>query len=97
MASEWTPQTGYIWRVISLPADLGRARLHNSRRARAQSHEQVTGSRLEIFANSGHFPQLDEPEKFLDVLVDFMDGTDPAQLDPRRWRELLQEHRESSA
>jgi pimeloyl-ACP methyl ester carboxylesterase len=62
-----------------------------------RAHEQVAGSRLEIFANSGHFPQLDEPEKFLDVLIDFMDGTDPAQLDPQRWRELLQEHRESSA
>jgi hypothetical protein len=57
----------------------------------------VTGSRLEIFANSGHFPQLDEPEKFLDVLIDFMDGSDPAQLDPRRWREQLQERREPSA
>jgi pimeloyl-ACP methyl ester carboxylesterase len=62
-----------------------------------RAHEQVAGSRLEIFANSGHFPQLDEPEKFLDVLIDFMDGTDPAQLDPQRWRALLQEHRESSA
>lgn len=59
-----------------------------------KAHEQVAGSRLEIFANSGHFPQLDEPEKFLDVLIDFMDGTDPAQLDPQRWRELLQEHQE---
>jgi pimeloyl-ACP methyl ester carboxylesterase len=62
-----------------------------------RAHEQVAGSRLEIFASSGHFPQLDEPEKFLDVLIDFMDGTDPAQLDPQRWRELLREHRESSA
>src|SRR3984957_1417334 len=62
-----------------------------------RAHEQVAGSRLEIFASSGHFPQLDEPEKFLDVLTDFMDGTDPAQLDPQRWRVLLQEHHESSA
>jgi pimeloyl-ACP methyl ester carboxylesterase len=44
------------------------------------AHEQVPGSRLEIFEHSGHFPQLDEPERFLDVLVDFVDSTDPAAL-----------------
>jgi pimeloyl-ACP methyl ester carboxylesterase len=42
------------------------------------AHEQLPGSRLEIFEHSGHFPQLDEPERFLDVLVDFVDSTDPA-------------------
>jgi len=42
------------------------------------AHEQMPGSRLEVFAHSGHFPQLDEPERFLDVLLDFIDSTDPA-------------------
>ena len=58
-----------------------------------RAHEQVAGSRLEIFANSGHFPQLDEPERFLEILIDFIDNTDPAQVDEQRWRELLQEDR----
>jgi pimeloyl-ACP methyl ester carboxylesterase len=53
------------------------------------THEQVKGSRLEIFADSGHFPQLDEPERFLDVLLDFIDSTEPANLDAAAWRELL--------
>jgi pimeloyl-ACP methyl ester carboxylesterase len=44
------------------------------------AHEQMPGSRLEIFEHSGHFPQLDEPERFLDVLVDFVDSTDPAGM-----------------
>ncbi len=48
------------------------------------THEQVPGSRLELFAESGHFPQLDEPERFIDVLVDFMDSTKPAALDAAR-------------
>jgi pimeloyl-ACP methyl ester carboxylesterase len=56
-----------------------------------RAHKQVAGSRLEVFAHSGHFPQLDEPERFLDVLIDFIDSTDPAQVDEQRWRELLQE------
>ena len=53
------------------------------------AHEQVPGSRLEVFADSGHFPQLDEPERFLDVLVDFIDSTEPAALSADGWRELL--------
>jgi pimeloyl-ACP methyl ester carboxylesterase len=53
------------------------------------THEQVPGSRLELFAQSGHFPQLDEPERFIDVLVDFMDSTEPAALDAERWSGLL--------
>jgi pimeloyl-ACP methyl ester carboxylesterase len=53
------------------------------------AHEQVPGSRLELFSRSGHFPQLDEPERFLDVLGDFIDSTDPATLDTDTWRERL--------
>ena len=30
------------------------------------THDQVPGSRLEVFAGSGHFPQLDEPERFIE-------------------------------
>jgi pimeloyl-ACP methyl ester carboxylesterase len=53
------------------------------------AHEQVPGSRLEVFARSGHFPQLDEPERFIDVLIEFIDSTEPAALDAERWRRLL--------
>jgi pimeloyl-ACP methyl ester carboxylesterase len=53
------------------------------------AHEQLPGSRLELFADSGHFPQLDEPERFLDVLVDFIDSTEPASMTADAWRELL--------
>ena len=51
--------------------------------------EQVPGSRLEVFAGSGHFPQLDEPERFIEVLVDFMESTVPAKLDAEQWSSLL--------
>jgi pimeloyl-ACP methyl ester carboxylesterase len=54
------------------------------------THAQVSGSRLEIFPRSGHFPQLDEPERFIDVLVDFIDSTEPAALQTDLWRELLE-------
>lgn len=53
------------------------------------THKQVPGSRFEVFPDSGHFPQLDEPERFLDVLVDFIDSTTPAALDADGWRARL--------
>jgi pimeloyl-ACP methyl ester carboxylesterase len=53
------------------------------------AHELVPSSRLEIFKGAGHFPHLDEPQRFLDVLLDFIDSTDPADLDPEQWREML--------
>jgi pimeloyl-ACP methyl ester carboxylesterase len=56
------------------------------------THEQVAGSRLEVFDSSGHFPQLDEPHRFIDVLVDFIESTEPAALGAESWRELLEPH-----
>ncbi|HWF32840.1 MAG TPA: alpha/beta hydrolase [Solirubrobacteraceae bacterium] len=52
------------------------------------THEALPSSRLELFAESGHFPQLDEPERFIEVLVDFLESTEPAP--PGAWRELLE-------
>jgi pimeloyl-ACP methyl ester carboxylesterase len=53
------------------------------------AHELVPTSRLEVFEGSGHFPHLDEPQRFLDVLLDFIDSTSPADVDPEEWREML--------
>lgn len=46
------------------------------------AHKKVPSSRLEVFADSGHFPQLDEPERFLEVVRDFIATTEPAALGP---------------
>jgi pimeloyl-ACP methyl ester carboxylesterase len=53
------------------------------------THEGMPSSRLEIFPSSGHFPHLDEPERFIDVLTDFIDSTKPARMRAEDWRELL--------
>jgi pimeloyl-ACP methyl ester carboxylesterase len=53
------------------------------------AHRVVGGSRLEVFKRSGHFPHLDEPERFIDVLCDFVEATEPASMDLARWRDLL--------
>ena len=53
------------------------------------AHEEMPGSRLEIFEQSSHFPQSEEPERFAEVLRDFMETTQPAHLDAASWRAML--------
>jgi pimeloyl-ACP methyl ester carboxylesterase len=53
------------------------------------SHKLLPASRLEVFDRSGHFPHVDEPRRFLGVLRDFLDSTQPAAIDGERWRTLL--------
>ncbi len=60
----------------------------------ALAHEAMPGSRLEMFAHSGHFPHQSEPRKFLAVLDEFIRETAPAEYDPRRWRSMLRGGRE---
>jgi pimeloyl-ACP methyl ester carboxylesterase len=53
------------------------------------AHELVPTSRLEVFEDAGHFPHVDDPQRFLDVLLDFIDSTDPARVDPEAWRDMV--------
>jgi pimeloyl-ACP methyl ester carboxylesterase len=53
------------------------------------AHERIRGSRLEIFTDAGHFPYRDHPLRFVEVLLDFMQSTESAQVDEQRWRERL--------
>lgn len=36
------------------------------------AHQAIEGSRLEIFERAGHFPHLEEPERFVSLLSKFM-------------------------
>ena len=38
------------------------------------AHEAIAGSQVKLFEGAGHFPHLDEPERFAQVLSDFMAG-----------------------
>ncbi len=53
------------------------------------AHAQIAHSRLEIFPRAGHFPHLDDPERFVEVLSEFVESTEPADVDAEGWRELL--------
>ena len=57
------------------------------------AHEALPGSRLEIFDRSGHFPHHDEPARFVALVEDFADRTNPALYDPVSWRRMLRDGR----
>jgi pimeloyl-ACP methyl ester carboxylesterase len=59
--------------------------------------ELVPSARVEVFAGAGHWPHLDEPDRFCDVLLDFMATTEPASHDLDSWRRLLSQQKEGVA
>ncbi len=61
-----------------IPADHGRA-----------AHAAMPGSRLELFAQAGHFPFNDDPDRFVDVLSDFIATTDASEYDEDHVRALM--------
>jgi pimeloyl-ACP methyl ester carboxylesterase len=52
-------------------------------------HELVPTSRLEILDGVGHFPHVEDPERFAEVLLDFMATTKPASTGHESLREVL--------
>jgi pimeloyl-ACP methyl ester carboxylesterase len=55
-----------------------------------EAHAEMPDSRLEILPGAGHFPHLGEPDRFAELLADFVDSTEPLEPDPDRLRRLLQ-------
>jgi len=53
------------------------------------AHQVIPGSRLTIFPTAGHFPHRDEPRRFVEVLLDFLQSTPAARLEGAQWQQLL--------
>jgi len=45
-----------------------------------QAHEAIPNSRLEIMHGVGHFPQAEEPIRFVELLADFLHTAEPGTL-----------------
>jgi pimeloyl-ACP methyl ester carboxylesterase len=56
-----------------------------------RAHELVPGSRLEVFERSGHFPHLDEPERFVRTVHDWIASTEPGGADFEQFRAAIRE------
>ncbi|MCZ2858522.1 alpha/beta fold hydrolase [Blastococcus sp. VKM Ac-2987] len=57
----------------------------------------VPSARVEVFPGAGHWAHLDQPERFCDVLLDFIATTEPAAHDLDSWRALLARPREGTS
>jgi pimeloyl-ACP methyl ester carboxylesterase len=56
-----------------------------------EAHAEMPGSRLEVLEGAGHFPHLGEPDRFAEILAEFIETTEPPEHDPDRLRRLLQD------
>jgi pimeloyl-ACP methyl ester carboxylesterase len=53
------------------------------------AHQTIAGSRLEIFEQAGHMPQLEVPGRFVATLERFLAETEPAHVSAEQWRARL--------
>ncbi|MEO8091278.1 MAG: alpha/beta hydrolase [bacterium] len=54
-----------------------------------RAHELIRHSRLVEFEGSGHWPQLDHPDRFADTLIDFIETTEPYEFELGRMQQQL--------
>lgn len=62
-----------------------------------EAHQRIRGSRLEIFPGAGHFPHRDDPRRFAEVLLDFVQTTKPLRVDGKRLQRRLRAGPRSAA
>ncbi|HZJ27037.1 MAG TPA: alpha/beta fold hydrolase [Acidimicrobiia bacterium] len=55
------------------------------------AHEAMPGSRLEIIEGCGHFPYVEHPRRFAEVLLAFVSSTDPVTVGPQDLARRLHE------
>jgi pimeloyl-ACP methyl ester carboxylesterase len=55
-----------------------------------EAHRHIPGSRLEVFEDVGHMPQIEAPLRFVVTLEEFLAETEPARIEPEHWHALLQ-------
>ena len=54
-----------------------------------RAHDAMPGSRLDVFQDVGHLPQLEAPAHFVEVIEQFFADTEPAHWDTAQWRARL--------
>ncbi len=56
-----------------------------------RAHEEMPGSRFELFEGAGHFPHRNDPLRFANLLADFLATTAPATVEPEAMRRRLRQ------
>ena len=67
------------------PREPSRAR----RESREAAHAAIDGSRLEIMEGMGHFPHVEDPERFAVVLLDFITSTVAGPIGSEGLRDVI--------
>ncbi|MEY9870871.1 pimeloyl-ACP methyl ester carboxylesterase [Streptacidiphilus sp. MAP12-33] len=57
------------------------------------AHMSMPGSRLAVFENTGHFPFRSDPQRFVNLVHEFVRDTEPASFSPEEWRAMLRTRR----
>jgi pimeloyl-ACP methyl ester carboxylesterase len=55
------------------------------------AHQAIPGSKVVVIDDAGHFPHVETPERFLEVLLDFIDTTEPARFGAADLQHLLKQ------
>ncbi len=55
-----------------------------------RAHEAIPNSRLEIMEGLGHYPHVEDPFRFVEILRDFLQTTQASRFDPEELRDQLQ-------
>ncbi len=53
------------------------------------AHDAIPNSRLEIMKGVGHYPHVEEPVRFVEILCDFLETTEPSHFTPEELRSRL--------
>jgi pimeloyl-ACP methyl ester carboxylesterase len=61
------------------------------------AHDAILGSRLAIIKGVGHFPHVEEPLRFVEILSEFIDSTEPSVVTAEQRRELMLTHDPSAS
>ena len=55
------------------------------------AHEAIPNSRLEVMEGVGHYPHVEEPVRFVEILMDFLRTTEPNKFNPEEQLDLLRQ------
>ena len=53
------------------------------------AHEAIPNSRLEVMEGLGHYPHAEDPVRFVEILRDFLDTTEPSKFDPEGLLDMM--------
>ncbi len=57
------------------------------------ARQAIPRARIEVIKGAGHFPHEEQPERFAEILNDFIGATAPSIYDAKKWRRALRHGR----